>query len=343
MAPVRNSRAIFNSVPTGYPEPGKTVVYDDAQTIDLETVALNGGLLVKTLVISIDPFLRGKMRDASVQSYSPAFTLGAPLAGYGIGVVLRTENSGVKVGEHLYGPIFNFQEYNIFPNLEKLKVIENKERLPWSVYLGPGGMPGKTAYMAWKEYSHAKKGETVFVTTGAGSVGSFVIQLAKLEGCKVIASAGSDDKVKFMKELGADVAFNYKTTSTAEVMEKEGPIDIFWDNVGGETLDLGLKYANTYGRFIECGMISGYNGDWKPINNLPMVVGKSLSINGFIVWRLEPKYEAEFYATVPGQLARGEIKYAEEVTKGLEKVGDVILAVLKGTNAAKSIIEVAQE
>ncbi|KAF8062309.1 hypothetical protein FPV67DRAFT_266233 [Lyophyllum atratum] len=340
MAPIRNARTIFNAIPTGYPEPGKTTVYDDAKTIDIENVPLNGGFILKTLVLSIDPYLRGRMRAPEKKSYSAPFAIGEPLGSHGVGVVVRSELSGVSKGDLVYGHLTH-EEYSVRKNLAGLKVFTNEHQLPLSVYVGAAGMPGKTAYMAWKEYSRAKKGETAFVTTGGGPVGSLVIQLAKLDGLKVIASAGSEEKVEFMKSIGADVAFNYKTTDTAEVLAKEGPIDVYWDNVGGETLDQALVAANNGARFIECGMISGYNGGGKPINNLMLVIAKSLSMNGFIVGTLEHKYEAEFYATVPAKLASGELKYTEEVTEGLDKVGDVILAVQKGTNKAKAVIKVA--
>ncbi|KAG6883698.1 hypothetical protein C0992_008099, partial [Termitomyces sp. T32_za158] len=227
MAPTTNARIIFNSVPTGYPVPGKTTVYDTSKTIDIEDAPLAGGFVLKTLVLSVDPYLRGRMRDPNDNSDAPPFMLGEPLVSHGVGVVVRSENAKVKVGSHVYGVIAH-QEYSVFKDLESqgLTVIENKEMLPWSVYVGAAGMPGQTAYYAWKEYSRAKKGEIVFVTTGGGSVGSFVIQLAKLDGLKVIASAGSDEKVAFMKSIGADVAFNYKTTSTTQVLEREGPIDV---------------------------------------------------------------------------------------------------------------------
>lgn len=125
-------------------------------------------------------------------------------------------------------------------------------------------MPGKTADFGWKELSLAKKGEVAFVTAGAGPVGQLVIQLAKLDGLKVIASAGSDEKVEYLKTLGADVAFNYKTSKTAEVLDKEGPINVYWDNVGGETLEAAIDHAAVGARFIECGMISGYNNTGEP-------------------------------------------------------------------------------
>ncbi|KZP17720.1 NAD-P-binding protein [Athelia psychrophila] len=343
MAPVTNGRHLFNEVPTGYPVPGKTTVYDASQTIDLENVDLNGGLLLKVLVVSVDPYLRGKMRNAAVKSYSPPFFIGEPLGNFGVAVVLRSDNPAFKKGDHLYGVVF-FQEYIVTSQVENYRKIENKEGLPWSVYVGAAGMPGKTAWFAWKEWANSQKGETVFVTAGAGPVGSLVIQLAKLEGLKVIASAGSDEKVAFLKELGVDVAFNYKTASTKDVLEREGPINIYWDNVGGETLDLALANAAFSGaRFIECGMISVNNGTPYPIQNAREIVSRQISIHGFIVSSLAHKYEELFYKEVPAKIASGEIKYKEDRTLGLEKVGEAILDVQTGKNKGKSVIVVAEE
>ncbi|KAF8996527.1 alcohol dehydrogenase [Cyathus striatus] len=342
MAPVTNARVIFNSVPEGYPEPGKTTVYDTTQTIDLDIAPLNGGVLLKILEVSVDPYLRGRMRAPTKKSYSPPFTLGEPIANYVVAVVVKSEKEGFKKGDHVYG-FLPFANYTIVTATEQLRILDNKHNLPWSVYVGAAGMPGKTAYMAWKEHSYAKKGETVYVSTGAGPVGSLVIQLAKQSGCRVIGSAGSDEKVAFMKECGADVAFNYKTESVRDVLEREGGIDIYWDNVGGETLDAALEFSKLGGRFIECGMISGYNTGGTVTKNLFHVVAKSLSIYGFIVSRLYEKYETQFYEEVPQLLAEGKLKYSEHVWEGLDKAGEAILAVQKGTNKAKAVVKVAQE
>ncbi|KAJ7460197.1 hypothetical protein FB451DRAFT_1141301 [Mycena latifolia] len=344
MAPIQNARVLFNSVPADYPIPGETTIYDTTQTIDLETVPLNGGFLLKTLVLSVDPYFRGQMRHSDTKSYIPAFTTGAPLTGFGVGVVLRSETPGVDVGQHVYGFIIPHQEYSVLPGLGTfLQVIERHPDLPWTAYVGAAGMPGQTAYMGWKEFSKAKAGEVAFVTTGAGAVGSMVVQLAKQAGMKVIASAGSEEKVQFMKNLGADVAFNYKTTDTRAVLEKEGPVDVFWDNVGGEVLDAALEFAASHGRFLECGMISGYNTGFEGIKNLRFLSGKSLSMFGVFVMDLQGKYEKEFYKIIPAKLASGEIKYAEEITRGLDTVGDAILAVQKGTNTGKAVVVVAEE
>ncbi|KAF8996534.1 alcohol dehydrogenase [Cyathus striatus] len=341
MAPVTNGRIVFNAIPDGYPEPGKTVVYDTTQTIDLDNVPLNGGILVKLLNLSIDPYLRGKIPALRATQWA-AFTLGEPIDGYAIGVVVRSEKEGFKKGDHVYGGL-SFVNYTVVTNTASLRIIENKYNLPWSVFVGAAGMAGKTAYMAWKEHPHAKAGETLFVSTGAGPVGSIVIQLAKREGLRVIASTGSDEKLQFMKDCGADVVFNYKTNNTQEVLEREGGIDVYWDNVGGDTLAAALEAAKLGARFISCGMISGYNGDGVGVKNLYHIFAKSLSINGFIVSRLYHKYDTQFYNEVPRLLAEGKLKFREHLWEGLEKTGESILAVQKGLNVGKAVIKVADD
>ncbi|KIY65408.1 alcohol dehydrogenase [Cylindrobasidium torrendii FP15055 ss-10] len=344
MAPIRNTALIFNEIPTGYPEPGKTTVFDENRTIDLENAPLNGGVLLKVLVVSNDPYLRGKMRDPKILSYTDAFKIGAPLANYAVGRVVRSESDNFKVGDHVTGT-FNFEEYTILPAsaLSYLRKLDNNTNLPWSVYVGAAGMPGRTAYSAYNEFAKAKKGETIFVSTGAGAVGALVIQIAKRDGLKVIGSAGSDEKVAYMKEIGADVAFNYKTTSTDEVLDKEGPLDIYWDNVGAATLDSALGNMNVNGRIINCGMIAAYNTkEPYPFKNLLRVVSFSLSFNGFIVSRLDNKYAEKFYAEFVPLLASGEIKYREEKTP-FAQAGEAIQRLQKGENIAKSVIIVADE
>ncbi|KAJ6477285.1 alcohol dehydrogenase [Mycena vulgaris] len=350
MAPITNGRVLFAAIPKDFPIPGETTVYDASQKIDLDTVPLNGGFLIKTLVLSVDPYMRGRMRNPEKKSYSAPFTLGAPIDGYGVGVVLRSESPDVAQGKYVYGAAMPHQEYSVLPNMQGFIFIE-KHSLPWTVFVGAAGMPGKTAYMGWREFSRAKKaspaGEVAFITTGAGPVGSMVIQLAKRDGLKVIASAGSEEKVEFMKSIGADVAFNYKTTDTREVLAREGPIDVYWDNVGGDVLDAALEHAAIYARFLECGMISGYNTGYQGIKyalqNLHQTFAQSLTISGIMVLRLQTRYDAEFYDMIPRALASGEIKYREDVSHGLETVGETILRVQKGRNTGKAVVIVAQE
>ncbi|KAF9264322.1 NAD(P)-binding protein [Marasmius fiardii PR-910] len=322
MSPIRNARVVLKERPgpNDYPEPGKHVVYDSTPTIDVDNVPLNGGFLIKPLYFSIDPAIRIRIGQQSI--FSPH-----RIYNFGIGVVLRSEHPEVKPGDHIEGS-FNLEEYIIRKELKGLQVYQNLNRidnvhnLPWSVFVGVLGMPGKTSYYGWKEFARAKAGEVVYVSTGAGTV---VIQLAKRDGLKVIASAGSEEK----------------TTKTSEVLEKEGPIDIYWDNVGGEMLDSALIASRHKARIIICGAISGYNTGGEPVRNLVQIIYKGVTIYGLYVFEHDHKYREEFYKVMPELVAKGEIKYTEEVTVGLEKAGEVILAQQKGLNKAKSVVKVA--
>ncbi|KAG9312548.1 hypothetical protein JVU11DRAFT_6943 [Chiua virens] len=255
MAPVTNTCVIFKEVLQGIDDatrapilgtylPGQTTAFVDNQTIDVDNVPLDGGILLKTLVLSLELYVLAKMRSGLVAA-ADTYKDGDTIQSFGVGVVVRTENPAFKIGDHLFG-VYPFAEYSVQSNTESYGKIDNKHNLPWNAFVGIAGMPGQTAFTGWNEYARAKKGEVAFVTSGAGAVGSLVIQLAKRDGMKVIASAGTDDKVQFLKELGADVAFNYKTTKTAEVLAEEGPIDVYWDNVGGETLEAALNAAARY-------------------------------------------------------------------------------------------------
>ncbi|TRM65021.1 hypothetical protein BD626DRAFT_400067 [Schizophyllum amplum] len=341
MSPVRNAKTIFAEVPEDFPVPGKHIVYDDKDTIDLDTAVLNGGVLVKVLYLSIDPYMRGRMAAPSKKSYIPPFPLGAPMNGHGVGVVVRSEAQTIKAGDHVYGYLTH-EEYSI-QSAGNLRVLPSGHHISWSHFVGAVGMAGMTAYAAWKEFADAKAGETVFVSTGAGAVGSLVAQLAKMDGYKVIASAGSDEKVEFMKEIGVDVPFNYKTADMRAILEKEGPINVYWDNVGGETLEAAMDFADVGCRIISCGAISGYNTGIKPVRNWNNVFVKSLHIHGFIVSRIQGKYEDGFYKEVPAWLESGKIKIREQIVDGLDKLGDLFVAVQKGTNTGKAVVKVADE
>lgn len=210
-------------------------------------------------------------------------------------------------------------------------------------------MPGQAAYYGWRAYANPKPNEVVFVSTAGGPVGSMVVQLAKKAGCKVIASAGSAEKVEFARSVGADVAFNYKEQDTAEVLKKEGPVDIYWDGVGGSTLDAFLGNGADHARVIVCGMISAYNdstGNGVNMKNLVSILVRRMHVTGFLIFDLakeRPEYETEFYETFPKQLASGELKWSEDITKGLVHAGEAILEVQEGRNTGKKVVVVAEE
>ncbi|EKM52847.1 uncharacterized protein PHACADRAFT_261502, partial [Phanerochaete carnosa HHB-10118-sp] len=303
MAPVKNGRILFNDIPSGYSEPGKTTIYDESETIDLNNAPLNSSFLIKTLILSINPYLRDKMQDPKDYGFAPHFDMNQPIANFSVGVIVHSENKGVKARDHLYDT-FPFQEYFILPGLEDSRILKNKEGLLWSAYVGIAGMPGQTTYTAWREYAQAKKGETAFVTAASGPVGSLVVQFAKTNGMKVITSAGSDEKVAFVKSLRADVVFNYKKTKTADVLAKEGPINVYWDNVGSESFNAALTNTAQRARLVECGYITGYNGEGTPVKNMAVVFGKEITLYGFHVSSFLLKYKDEFYCEIPARVTK---------------------------------------
>ncbi|EJD43353.1 NAD(P)-binding protein [Auricularia subglabra TFB-10046 SS5] len=343
MAPVCNTRVIFNKVPEGYPVLGETLLVDHSQTIDLENISLAGGkVLGKTLSISIDPFLRGRMRTDTGIDHGPDFRIST----YAIVKVLRSENPKVKPGDHLYNdnPFadkFDVAEYQILDDVDTLQVLDKYNvGIPWSAFLGPAGMTGERAVCAPQT---RPQGETIYISTAAGAVGSIVVQLAKAAGLKVIGSAGQDYKLDFLRELGADVVLNYKTTSVDDVLREHGPVDIYWDHVGGKTLATTLNHMNVHGRVLIVGLISGYNSaslEQEPIT-VPLV--KRLTIRGLLVSDYHDKYLHEFYSTFPARIKGGEIKYNETVARTVDDAPQLIIDVQKGDNKGKAVVVLAEE
>ncbi|TCD60377.1 hypothetical protein EIP91_010258 [Steccherinum ochraceum] len=346
MAPVKNGRHLFKEIASGFPEPGKTTAYDETQTIDLEKVPLKGGMLVKILYISIDPYLRFRMRDPKEEKNFPLFKIGEPIDSHAVGRILRSENTKYKAGDHVYGRLPQ-EQYTILAKDADVTVIQNEENIPWSLYVGVAGMPGQTAYVGWRHFAKSKKGDTVFVTTAAGPVGATVVQIAKAEGLRVIASAGSKEKVDFVKSLGADVVFNYKEEDTRKVLQREGPIDIYWDHVGGEILDAVLENTSLGATIIVRPSLTysiPSNLTCRPVYRHSLIFERDITIYGFRVHVImSPEDRDSFYKEIPKAIASGRMRYREQVTKGLENAPQVLLDVQLGKNEGKSVIEVARE
>ncbi|KAJ6475693.1 hypothetical protein C8R47DRAFT_1220531 [Mycena vitilis] len=375
MSLIENPRVIFAKRPgTGFPIPGEHVVFDRSHSIDLDAVPLNGGFLTKTLMLSPEPFMRERMRDPSVNSYSTLFPLGDPVVSFALVVVLRSEKEGkswpfpgINPGDHLYG-MSPWQVYTVQPYIEgrgkhnpaelpdytydvdsfSLQVVPDPQgAFPWSRYLTILGVPGLSAFCGFEGCADAKEGETIYVSAGASSVGVAVIQLAKAKGLKVIASAGADAKVEYMRSLGADVAFNYKTTPIADVLKEHGPLDIFFDNVGGQSIELAIEYSRLHARIVACGCISEYNvAPEQCYGNLGQIFKKRMRIEGFLLPELVPKFAPRFYAEMPALVAQGKMTAREDITIGLENGPEALLTALKegGNGAAgKVVIVVATE
>jgi NADPH-dependent curcumin reductase CurA len=260
MVQVQNKGLIFKEAPTSWPVVG-THLTVEARPFDLSQAPPPGGVITKNLYISLDPYMRGRMRDPNVPSYSPPYQLGEAVTAYSLAQVLTSDNPQYKKGDILFGR-FGVEEYSVVPkdvvNWEQTRKVDNPYGLPLSNFLGILGMTGLTAYSSLYEIGQPKKGETIFISSAAGAVGQIVGQIAKHEGLRVIGSVGDDKKLAFIiDELGFDGGFNYKKEKPADALQRLAPqgIDIYYENVGGEQLDAALNAMNNWGRISEFSLL----------------------------------------------------------------------------------------
>ncbi|KAG0267020.1 hypothetical protein BG011_009768 [Mortierella polycephala] len=341
-----NTAIVYLKHPTEFPVPGEHLGVRTNK--DFNPVLKDGEVLTRNLVISLDPYMRGRMRDASIQSYAPAFQIGRPLDARGVAEVIESKNSKYPVGSIIHAFV-GWEEYTVLPDLPTTMIIpqarELQSSLPLSSYVGVLGMPGLTAYSSLKDIGQPKAGETIFISAASGAVGQLAGQLAKAWGLTVIGSVGSDDKVDYLlKEVGFHHAFNYKKRSVHEALKELAPkgIDIYFENVGGETLEAALDNMNTFGRVIACGMISQYNTrEPYGIKNLMEVVVKRLTIRGFIVGDFHDKYFADFFRDVKDLLLKKEIVYRVDEAKGIEAAPEAFVGMLRGKNFGKQVVKIA--
>ena len=300
----------------------------------------DGEVLVQNIFMSVDPYMRGRMYDR--KSYMPPFQVGQPLEGGCIGRIVESKSKALKAGDYVSG-MLGWREYFVFPGDGLMKI--DKELAPIQSFLGAVGMPGLTAYAGLLDVGKLKEGETVFVSAAAGAVGSVVSQIAKIKGCYVIGSAGSDEKVAWLKEeAGIDAAFNYKKVkdviTEVDRLSPKG-IDVYFENVGGVHLEAALEHMNTYGRIVMCGMISMYNTT-EPVPgpaNLSYVIGKQLTMRGFIVVDHFDKLK-QFYADMGKWIAQGKMKWKETIVNGIENAPAAFIGLFNGENFGKMIVKI---
>ncbi|WP_315277686.1 NADP-dependent oxidoreductase [Kocuria carniphila] len=307
----------------------------------LETAAIptlkSGQILVQNEVMSVDPYMRGRMNDA--KSYIPPFQIDEPLEGTAVGTVIASESDSIKVGDHV-SHMLGWREFSVVDD-DAATVVDVEATSP-SKYLGILGMPGLTAYVGLTEIAKFKKGDVVFVSGAAGAVGSAVGQIAKALGAsKVIGSAGSAEKIARIKELGFDEAFNYKDGDVAESLTKAAPdgIDVYYDNVGGDHLQAAIGALRKYGRVAMCGAVSQYNNtEPEPgPNNLFLAVGKELNLRGFIVGNHYDLAE-EFHKHAIEWLQDGTLQADETFRDGLENAPQAFIDLLGGANTGKMVV-----
>ncbi|MET9362580.1 NADP-dependent oxidoreductase [Streptomyces sp. NPDC006632] len=301
-----------------------------------------GHILVRNIAMSVDPYMRGRMNDT--KSYVAPFELEQPMQGGAVGEVIASRDDRFAVGDHVLHPL-GWREYADLDAAHATKV--DAGIAPLSAYLGVLGMPGLTAYAGLLDVASFKEGDAVFVSGAAGAVGSQVGQIARLKGAsRVIGSAGSDEKVKWLvEELGFDAAFNYKKGPVLEQLRAAAPdgIDVYFDNVGGEHLEAAISTLNVHGRATLCGAIAGYN-DTEPTpgpRNMLMIIGKRLQLKGVLVGD-HYGMQQQFVGEVAGWLASGELKYNETVVEGIENGVDAFLGMLRGENTGKMVVSLGK-
>jgi hypothetical protein len=314
---------LFELAETSIPDPGE------------------GQLLVRNAYFSVDPYMRPRMND--VRSYVAPFTLGEAMTGGAVGRVAASRHPGYAEGDWvLHG--LGWREWALSDGSGMRKI--DPAGAPVSLSLGVLGMPGFTAHYGLFELGQPKEGETVLVSGAAGAVGSAAGQMAKIAGCRVIGSAGSSEKLAWLRELGFDDAFNYRERPVREALAAAAPdgIDIYFDNVGGDHLEAAIGALRTHGRVAACGSISRYNDvEAAPgPRNIFMVVTKRLKIQGYIISDHYDRFP-EFFAKAQEWVRDGKLRYRETVIEGIENAPRAFLGLLRGENLGKMLVKVGPD
>lgn len=299
-----------------------------------------GEFLAKILYISLDPAMRGWMREG--KSYIPPVALGEVMRALALGRVVESQRDSFSAGDYVYGPL-GVQEYAVSNGAAISKVDPRIAPLP--VFLGTLGMPGMAAFFGLLDVGRPQAGETVVVSGAAGAVGSVVGQIAKIKGCKVVGIAGSKQKCDYVtKTLGFDAAIDYKTENVMRLLPQHCPngIHVYFDNVGGEILEAVLTHIARGARIVICGAISQYNNPGLihgPSNYLSLLVNRA-SMTGMLVSDYANRFAAAGREIV-GWMAEGKLKSREQIVEGFENFPEIFLMLFKGENTGKLILKIA--
>ena len=337
MAPHRSREIRFAAHPEGLPGP---------ECFELEETEVpdpgEGQFLVRNLWMSVDPYMRGRMMAR--RSYVPGFELGKPLEGGAIGRVVASRHPDFPEGS-LVSSMAGWRELFVSDGT-LVGRIEPEPGVPVQAYLGVMGMPGLTAYVGLLDVARLGEGEQVFVSAAAGAVGATACQIAKIRNCRVVGSAGTPEKCRWLEEAcGVDATICYRevpdlTRAVAEAFP-EG-IDVYFENVGGAHLEAALESMKDFGRIPLCGMISRYNDD-RPVPgpaNLVLAVGRRLRLEGFIVSDHFGRL-GDFQRDMAGWIREGRMKWRETVVEGLENAPQAFLGLFEGRNLGKMLVRLA--
>ncbi|MDT7829590.1 NADP-dependent oxidoreductase [Pricia sp. S334] len=319
---------------------GKPELEDFEFVEEKKPQAADGEMLLKTKYVSVDPYLRGRMRDE--ESYIPPFQLNEPLESGIIAEVVESKNPNFEKGDFVNG-MLDWKEYQTATGNGLNKVDPDKASL--SAYLGILGLTGLTAYISLEHIGKLQEGETLLVSGASGAVGSTVGQIGKIKGCRVVGIAGTDEKIKLMKEkFGFDHGINYKTIDDMnQAVAKACPdgVDVYFDNVGGEILDAAMQNINKDGRVINCGAISLYNMTETPKGPRyeGIMVKKTVRMQGFLV-----RDHVREFGPATQQLAQwlsaDKLTYEETIVEGFKNIPQAFLDLFEGKNKGKMVVKV---
>jgi len=300
-----------------------------------------GQVLTRTIWLSIDPYMRGRLKD--VQSYSPPVQIGEVMTGETIGEVIASADPGFVAGDIVRGSR-GWQSHSISPAANLMKL--DSHAAPLSAHLGVLGMPGTTAYSGMKDIGQPKAGETVVISAASGAVGSVAGQIAKRAGARVVGVAGGPDKCLWVQEsLGFDACIDHRVGNLDAALRDECPngIDVYFENVGGALQHAVFAQLNPFARVVMCGMVAQYNEtDMPPGPNLGFVVGKRVRIEGLIVSD-KPERFAEWRALASPWVKEGSLHYRETVLPGLENAPEALAGLLRGDNFGKMLVKVGAD
>jgi NADPH-dependent curcumin reductase CurA len=321
------------SRPTGWP------THANFEIADVEIPALRPGqVLVRNTVMSVDPYMRGRMNDT--KSYVPPFQIGEPLDGGAVGEVVASESEDVAVGDKVMHQL-GWREHAVL-DASHVRRIDTSQA-PASAYLGVLGMPGLTAYVGLVRVAQVKEGDTVFVSGAAGAVGSLAGQIARnLGASRVVGSAGSPEKLEYVVEdLGFDAAFDYHETPVARRLREHAPdgVDVYFDNVGGDQLEAAIANMNDFGRVALCGAIAQYNATEAAPGprNMGLIVTRRLRLQGFIVTD-HADLAKEYFPAASSWLREGRLSFRETYVDGLDNAVDAFLDMQRGANIGKMLV-----
>jgi NADPH-dependent curcumin reductase len=341
VSPSPNRQILLASRPEGEPKPDnfRLVVSEAPEPAE-------GQVLLRTLWLSLDPYMRGRMSAA--KSYAKPVEVGAVMTGGTVSEVAASRHQGFQVGDLVLG-FAGWQEYALSDGKGLTKL--DPAAAPVSTALSVLGMPGMTAYVGLLGIGEPKPGETLAVAAAAGPVGSAVGQIGKLKGCRVVGIAGGPDKVRYLRdELGFDAALDHRALDFADRLREACPdgIDIYFENVGGAVFDAVFPLLNDFARVPVCGLVAHYNATALPPgpDRTPVlmraVLTQRLTFRGFIVWDFAEREEA-FRHDMTAWLRDGRMKYREDVVEGLENAPEAFIGMLKGRNFGKLLVRVGKE